>query len=912
MLGLLQVVRDGVEVFRATARKPRLVLAALLSEPDRPVPTEWLADVVWGQHPPRSARRNVQLYMHIIRTGIGTDRVISTPHGYAIAAEGLDSIRFERQAQDGIALLSAGNHHAASELLRSALDLWRGNAFAEFVDNPLIAPKAMRLEQIRLAVQRAWFEAELRLGHHANLLAELHDAALSNPFDEELCHSLMLAQYRSGRQTEALEQFRLTRIRLIDELGVEPGLRLQELHRQILAGDPQLNLRVPANVPRQLPASSTEFVGRTEHFATLDTLVRQHESLKSVVISGMAGIGKTSLAVGWGRINADHFPDGQLHVNLHTFGPAAPMPAGEALAHFLRALGVSGSDMPASTDGRAGMFQTLIHDRRMLILLDDAASADQVRPLLPATPGCLTIITSRQTLAGLTATHGTCRLPLDLLTAEESVELLSRIIGPSRVRADEMAVQRIASLCGRLPLALGIAAAAVADQPQLSLASYARELASQSTLDTLQIPGDERHTVRAALSSSCDRLDAAARHLLRMLGAGYSTTFSTETAASATATSVEDVRRNLAELQRMHLIAAAEPGRYSMHDLIYQYAAELASQTGTPQAHMDAAARAVDHFSQSSYAASLLIEAHTIRLLPSAILDGVITARFADTAEATDWMNAEHPNLPAVVAFANKHGWLHQVTQIVVSWNTFLARQGYLTESLSLFEVALSAAEQLDDLPAHAAAARGLANTHILLGQLGQALPYAENALATYKRLGDPTNQGHTHLDLSVIHGGTGDSQVALTQAQAAQQNFRLTGNRRGQANASNNAGWYLAELGQYDAGLAACEEAYRINDETGDLQSRAYTLDSIAYIHGLKNDWHKAISAYQAAIQTFERINDRINVAVTHEALGDAYEATGASEAARSTWKEALTILEQLNHPKAIKLHAKLSTLPA
>ena len=386
---------------------------------------------------------------------------------------------------------------------------------------------------MRLQALETRLDADLHLGRHAKVIAELHDLARAEPLREHLHALLMLALYRCGRQAEALAAYQAARRMLIEEVGAEPGQELHDLHQKILAADPALAAKPRASstpgqgnaaaVPRELPGVPAEFTGRERELAALTGLLnvagrRGPGTVVISAVSGPAGVGKTALAVYWAHQVADQFPDGQLYASLRGYDPGPPMTAADALAGFLRALGVAGPDIPAGQDERARRYRSLVAGRRMLIVLDNARSAEQVRPLLPGTHSCLTIVTSRRSLAGLVAREGATRLDVDLLPLDDAISLLKSLIG-ARVDADPDAAAALAGQCARLPLALRVAAERAATRPAAPLADLVDELADQQQrLDCLDADGDRRSAIREVFSWSCRQLDADTRRAFRLAG----------------------------------------------------------------------------------------------------------------------------------------------------------------------------------------------------------------------------------------------------------------------------------------------------------------------------------------------------------------------------------------------------------
>jgi DNA-binding SARP family transcriptional activator len=601
ILGPVEVWVDGRPVAAGHARQ-RAVLAVLLLGAGRAVPPEVLIDRVWGEDPPRSVRNVVYGYVARLKALLasGQDPGVSLSRctgGYLLQAgpDHVDLARFRRMVAQAA---PAGDDERAAAALGRALALWRGPALAG-LDSPWLNATRATLELERSAATQDLSDIRLRRGEHAALAGELAAQAAAAPADERLIGQLMLALYRCGRQAEALHWFDQTRRYLADELGADPGPQLAALHQQILRADPCLaapaaaiRAAAPAAgiaatgphaalAPRELPADVSAFTGRAAELRRLDQLLTgpaTHADRASAAVisavSGTAGVGKTALAVHWAHQVADRFPDGQLHVNLRGYDPAQPLTAADALAVFLRALGVPDEDIPAGEDRRAACYRSLLAGQQMLIVVDNARTAEQVRPLLPGAPTCAMVVTSRDSLAGLVARDGAARLDLDLLPLGEAVSLLRELIG-ARADAEPAAATELARQCSRLPLALRVAAELAAARPDVPLADLTAELGDEQRRLDLLGDGDPRTAVSTVFSWSYQHLDPGAARAFRLAGLHPGPDFDAYAAAALTAGTLDQARRMLDALARAHLIHPTGPARYGMHDLLRAYAREL-------------------------------------------------------------------------------------------------------------------------------------------------------------------------------------------------------------------------------------------------------------------------------------------------------------------------------------------------
>jgi DNA-binding SARP family transcriptional activator len=522
LLGPL-LVRTGDEPVPISAGKQRVLLATLLLAVNQVVATDKLAEALWQGSPPETARVTLQNYIMRLRHTLGPtgyERIVSRRSGYLIDVRSgeLDVARFVELRGAGLAAAQARAWEDASDQLAAALRLWRGQPLAD-VQSALLAPEVPRLAEMRLQALESRIDADLHLGRHREVTAELAALAAAEPLRERVHELLMLALYRSGQQAAALAAYRQARRRLVDERSAEPGPALRELNQRILQSDRTLLIAArprsgprpadaasgaasPDGAPRQrpvmLPAAVPGFTGREAQLCALSAAAAGTPA-SAVVISGTAGVGKTALAVHWAREHAGSFPGGQLYVNLRGFGPADPVRPAEALRTFLDALAVPAAQIPATLDGRQSLYRSRLAGTRTLIVLDNASGPDQVRPLLPGSPECQVIVTSRNELAGLIATDGAQAIVLDVLTTDEAHDVLARQLGPARVAAEPAAAGDLARLCARLPLALAVTAARAAGRPEFTLATLAAELAgTRGQLDALST-GEDAADVRGAL-----------------------------------------------------------------------------------------------------------------------------------------------------------------------------------------------------------------------------------------------------------------------------------------------------------------------------------------------------------------------------------------------------------------------------
>lgn len=667
--------------------------------------------------------------------------------------------------------------------------------------------------------------------------------------------------------------------------------------------------------PRQLPADLAVFVGRSGERARLDAVLaeatRHPTAMPVVAISGTAGVGKTSLAVRWAHQVADRFPDGQLYVNLRGFDPSGVVTSpAEAVRGFLDAFGVPPERVPTTLDGQVGLYRSLLADRRVLVLLDNARDAEQVRPLLPGSPGCLVLVTSRNKLTSLVAAEGTYPVPLDLLSAAEAVELLARRIGTDRVTAEPAATREIVARCAGLPLALAIVSARAATHPDFPLELLAAEMrGSSGVLDSLDA-GDAITDVRAVFSWSYRSLSAPAARLFRLLGLHPGPDIGAPAAASLAGVPPQRIRPLLAELTRAHLITEHVPGRYTWHDLLRAYAAELASGTDPEPDRRAAQRRMVEHYLHTGHAAALRLRQarRPISLAPPTA--GVTPEEPAGYGPALAWFGTEHPVLVALVEAAAERGFAAYAWQLAWTMDDFGDRRGLWREMAAMYRTALAAATRIGDPTGVVYAHRGLSRAYFGLGRYAEAHAELRHALDRYEGLDDPLGHAETARNLSRLLERQGRHREALGYAEQALRLYPEHGPRAGWATLLNDIGWLHARLGDHRRALEHCRRSLRLSQQLGDVTAEANAWDSIGYAHHQLGDHQEAIACYQRALARFRESGDRHDAAITLSNLGDVYRSVGAIDAARAAWREALDILTELNHPDADRMADRLDHL--
>jgi transcriptional regulator with XRE-family HTH domain/tetratricopeptide (TPR) repeat protein len=676
------------------------------------------------------------------------------------------------------------------------------------------------------------------------------------------------------------------------------------------AGIGQLRL-----VPQQLPAGLAYFTGREVELQALTRMLgdgaQDAGTVVILAIDGTAGIGKTTLAVRWAHQVADRFPDGQLFVNLRGFDPAgAPVASAKAMRGFLDALAVPAQRIPAAPEEQAALYRSVLAGKRMLIVLDNARSAAQVRPLLPGSPGCLVLVTSRRQLFGLAVADGAHMLTLGLLTDTEARDLLARRVGPELVLAEHEAADELIRLCARLPLALSIAATCAVARPGMPLGALAAELAdARARLDALGT-GDSATDVRAVFSWSYRQLTAPLARMFRLLSTHPGPDISAPAAASLGAIPLAQAGLALRELARAHLLTEHSQGRYAFHDLLRAYAAERSDDCATERSA--ALHRMLDHYLYTAFAADRLLNPARDPITLAVRQAGVIPEQLTEHGQAMAWFQAEHKVLLAAVTLAVGAGFDTHAWQIPWALVDFLERRGYWTDWIATQRTALAATRRRGDRAGQARACRGLGYACARMGLDEDAARYLSEALRLFRQVGDPVGEARTHQDFSWMLDRQGRPDQALRHDELALRVYQEAGHLTGQANALNAIGWLHAVLGAYRKAHDYCGQALALHSELGNRRGQAATWDSLGFAHHHLGQHTEAVTCYQRSLSLFRELADRDNEAEILTHLGDTQHAVGNSSAARDAWQQAFAILDDLRHPKADEVRAKLSDHPA
>jgi DNA-binding SARP family transcriptional activator/tetratricopeptide (TPR) repeat protein len=893
LLGDVRVVVDGVPL-PIKHHQVRGVLATLLVDVNTAVPLDALADRMWGDRPPRLPREALYSYLSRLRGALAPVEGVAIARrsrGYVLEADAdtVDLHRFRALVKraDG-----AADTAARAALLTDALGLWTGSAFAG-LDTPWLTTTRDVLAGEHLAAQLDLNDARLGLGQHDDLVAALSALADQRPLDERLAGQLVLALVRGGRQHEALLRYEGLRVALADELGVDPGPALRELHQRVLTADPALLAPVRASappVPRQLPAAPRLFTGRSRELTEL-VAARAKTGATVVVtaIGGTGGIGKTWLALHWSHQWLDQFPDGQLFVNLRGFDPSArPMPPEIALQGFLEAFGVAPSAVPAGLDARAALYRSLVAGKRLLVVLDNARDADQVVPLLPGTATATVLVTSRDRLTGLVGAHGAHSVALDVLSDEAARELLARRLGADRLAAEPAAARDLLTGCAGLPVALSIVAARAAAHPDFPLAVWAGELRDEANRVDALDDGAPSASLAAVLSWSVAALDPEHARAFGLLGLAPGPDVSAPAVAALCGLAPSRVESVLRALERVSLLGQHTAGRYRMHDLVRLYA--CTRLIPAEEDRRAALRRLVDFHLHTAATADRLLEPYRRPLDPApAVPDH--PHPIADITAAMSWFGAEHVCLAAAQQTAVDHGWDTATWQFAWVLNTFHHRKGGAHDLLAAWRHGVEAADRGGSLQVRAVARRYLGDACRVAGRLVEAAEHLHRALAMVEEAGDKAGQALIHRGISQVDEQLKDFTSALAHGYEALDIIQGLDNPMWLGDAHNTVGWYHATLEQYPEALEHCEIALAHSRLHGDPDGEGNALDSIGYILHRCGRYDEGLDHYRRSLALWQELGNATEEADTHNCMAELHADAGRPDEARAAWERALRL---------------------
>lgn len=901
-----------------------MVLAALAANAGRLMTVDALVDRVWDEDPPDAARST--LYSHVSRirrvldeAARGEDETLGHPPlqlvrvsgGYLLRAadDSIDLLRFRALVARARGL-RPGDAECA-RLLRDALDLWRGSPLADLPGAWAERTRAAWLNE-RLEAALQWARAESAAGHTAQAIGRLRVLSEEYPLAEPLAALLVRSLTQAGRTAEALDHYAEVRRQLIDELGSEPGVELRTAYEEALrdrplsatgteSGPASGGPRNAPSRPAQLPTDVRAFTGREEQLEELTSHLLaagdEPDATSTVVVSavsGTAGVGKTALAVHWSHRMRERFPDGQLYADLRGYDTDEPVPAADVLTGFLVALGVPGPEIPLRVDDRSARYRTELSERRMLVVLDNASSSEQIRPLLPGATLCRTVVTSRDVLSSLVSLHGAHRLVLDVLPLKDAVRLLSRLIGP-RAASEPQAAATLAEQCGRLPLALRIAAELALSRPASPLSALTAELDDRrGRLEMLDADDDPRAAVRAVFSWSYDRLPAEAAATFRLLGLHPGPDVDAYAAAALCGRSVADTRQTLDLLAGSHLIEQTRPGRYGMHDLLRVYAAWQAERHDGPADREAALDRLLIHYLAASCAGMDVLFPAESHLRPRIPAPETELPPFPDAAHAKEWLAAEHAVLTAVTASEAGRGRAEHAVRLSTTLHRHFDSRGLFTDALVIHGNALRAARAAGDLRGEAEVRTCLGTTHRRLAQYDEAVRHHTESLALCRRIGMPVAEARNLTNLGVLHELRGQYREAAERHDEAAVLFRKAGDVGGEADTLNNLGIVHELLDDYETSAEQHRQALALFRSLGHAFGEASALGNLGIVLSRLDQHATAAEHFEQALALFRRLGHRGGEAHALSNLGDAHNRLGHHRQAATHQRAALDLFRR------------------
>jgi DNA-binding SARP family transcriptional activator/tetratricopeptide (TPR) repeat protein len=897
-LGPFEVTLDGRPVSVPRGRQ-RVLLASLALQPSHAVSMETLVDQMWGEEPPRNPRNGVQVHVRRLRAVLGNDAIRTSGGGYVleIADDDVDAVRFTRL----VARAGSAEPDAAHRLLTEALDLWRGEPLTE-IDSPALDRDfgAALVERRLLAVERRC-DHDIARGRPEDCVSELRSLTAQHRLREPLWVRLITALIDSGRASEALDCYEQIREHLADTLGVDPGADLQRLHRRILDVDRRgipapfgPASATPLEIPHQLPPDPVGFAGRTGELAALSEVLTSHRTapvpLQTVcVVHGVGGVGKTALAIRWAHRVADEFPDGQIYLDLHGYGPDAPIEPAGAIATMLQATGVPTDQMPTEPAALTALLRTHLAGRRMLILLDNVRDADQIRPLLPGAQS-MVVVTSRSQLRGLTVRHGARQVTIGELCDDDARRLLAHSVPPARLAAEPQATQRIVDLCSGLPLALRIVSDRASWHPDATLTQLADDIAhARGRLAGLSGGDDPSSDVRAVFSWSYDKLPIETASTFRLLALYPATELTPVGVAALTARPIREARRELDRLVSVHLLEPRGRGRFRLHDLLREYAAELVE---TDESVVTAAAirRIVDWCLYSVANARTVVGEQTGLELDR--IDGIEPLAFSTSAEVIDWFDAERELLVGAVRTATQHGYYEQGHQLAHVLRTFFHRRLRYEEFVVVAELGVECARRLGDDEALARGLRTLGVAYSWVDRTEEAAKPLREAIEHAEALGDLARVASAADGLAINCARSGDYDAAIRYHRRAVEVSRKLGDAQMTGDTLMNLGFTQIEAGDCEDGIATTQQALALFDETGAEQPAAFAHGNLADAYQRTDRPDLALEHARRSLSVLRRLGNLDATAEVLVTLGRAHQSNGEWREAADAWEEAAEMI--------------------
>jgi len=886
----------------------RSLLSALVLTPDQPVRTDILAGRLWGEHPPVNVRGTLSTYVTRLRRLLGAGTIASHPGGgysFAVDEDDVDLHRFRRLLREARATTEAEQE---LDLVNQALAQWRGRPFTDVEAGWLERDVVPALTEEWFTATERRLDLDLARGSAGELIAELWQLTNTYPLRESLWVRLIGVLNRSGRRADALTAYQRIRTILRDQLGVDPGDELRRLHMDVLRDGPEGPAPRGATGPHQLPHGNARFVGRHDDLAALDRLLptgSAGEPTVIVTIDGAAGTGKTTLAVHWAHRVGHRYPDAQLYLNLRGYSPGEPVQPTAALESVLRALGVPVDRIPPDLGERSALLRSTLAGRRVLVLLDNARDATQVRALLPGADS-LVIVTSRNQLRALSVQDGAHRLTLRRLSRTDAVALLGAAAGQERVTAEPDAAGRLAELCDRLPLALAIVAERAQRADSLgeivaSLRDGVADLADFGSGTDVDLP--------AALSWSYRTLDPVAARMFRLLGVHPADDIGAEAAAVLADLPVTRAKQVLDQLVEAHMVERTRD-RYEQHDLIRSYAAQQAEHDETDTEA--AVSRVLDWYLHTAVSADSALRPGRLRDFVNPYTPGTPTRVFADEEQAFAWYEQEFDCLRAVVRRCATPRWGTHAWRVALAMITFLDRRIAWREGAGTLWDAHRAALAASDRLGEGYTSNALGCMQVDIGELATARANLERAIECFSGVADPFGELTASTNLSVVLTKLGEPEQGLAVSEKARELAAELGDHRAVGVNLGNMGTAYSAMGAHSRAVDCLRQAAVVLDEVSDLRTQAFTLHELGQAYAAAGMHAEAVGAFRRSIGAFQRFgfgNQRWHAAVLYD-LGHTLADSGHPGLARSCWAPALTIMRDFCDPRADEL-AELLAAP-
>jgi DNA-binding SARP family transcriptional activator len=899
LLGPIELWSAG-EQFSLGPTRERGVLAILLLSPRTIVPAQMLIDRLWDTRPPAKARESLSAYVTRLRRRLEHAQVdrgclVARAHGYFfdVDPEAIDLHRFRRLCRQAGALAESGDLEHAASLLRDADALWRGQALAGLPGDFAVRMRRS-LEEERRAALLQRIELELALGRNEGQVGELGELLAQYPLDEAVVAAQMKALYQSGRPADALALYRDTRIRLIDELGTEPGSMLSEVHQRVLRRDPQLAVTLAdqglghASQPDTLPPDIGDFIGREAEIRLLTSGLEG--TSRVAVIRGMPGVGKTALAIQTARSVRESYPNGLIYLCFHSHDPAhPPLDEAGALHRLLQMLAIPAGRIPAGMGQRVALWHAQLARRRAVVVLDDVARADQIRAIVPGVSECLILITSRR---GLSVLSDACMVTLDVLPAPDAITLFNRVAGLERA-SDHDQVAEAVRLCGRLPLAIRLAASRLGQGDPPTLAGLVDELSYLPSYPSAA--GLAGHEVVSALDLSYRGLTQDQRRVFRRLGVHPCTLISPHAAAAISGRPLSATQAALSALLDHHLLTRATASQFRFHDLVRGYSAACARHEDTQHERRDAVARLLDYYLQTADRADRMLYPHRRRM------EVPVTHRPADSPavetpeDAMRWLDLEWRSVLQAGQHAGEHEWKRQCADLIHVLAGFLETRAYWDEAIAAHSMALQASRDLDDPARIARAALELSVVSQQTGRHEATLQLAEEAAKIYSSRGDSRGRAEAVDRIGMAHYYSARFREALAHFHDATELYRACRDRHGVAVTLDHTGITCGYLGRYADAIGHLREALGLYRDIGDRRGEAKVLNNTGNVQENLGYHRDALQNYRLALEIFQEIGGRWNRAILHSNMGGIHRYKGNYSEALIDYRKALAIYRDI-----------------